>query len=499
MVDDHLVMILRRFRPDTLRDARALDAALRSVPESVPISDIHALTAAVYSGAADELVARVSSGQLPLFALDDVADRVARVSGMNSDQARRACAALGIAFGVLPDQVDERVRTSEGVRTGPPDPSVPESDNSATAPAMAMTAPAPGPQYGSGVPQVDQPSWDRWWGTTPPPVPPVAEQRPVGPRRFWLVVLGVLLVGGLVAATVLWIRRSPEPPPPLPLDVFSLEAVADRYGVLGTTLLAGATRCDGVDVVPGETERVRCQFDEFDLTLSTYETVATLRTARDVALDTDGSVRSARITEGVAAFVMEETRVGRSRVYWDSTQPRPVSAMASRDNMDLPDLVTWWDGRGFTALTRPEVALLPKDAFESDELRDFAKRFLSASGARCESETPGDGEQEEVFCTWDNGVATLFHLASDRDAFEYTRQAFLVDRVAVPGTFLRLPEGWFYREEPAVKQGEYSQYLSERDNSAVIYFDQDSTLCWALMNAPSSDLQRLGEFWTNGR
>lgn len=489
-VDDPLVMVLRRFAPDTLRDAGALDAALRSVPEPVAISDIHALAAAAYSGAVDELAARVSSGQPPSLALDGAADRVARVCGMSPDQARKACAALGIALGVLPDQIDGAFRTH------PPDPSVTGPDSPSTVPTTAMAA--PGPHYGSGAPQEGRPGWGGW-PVTPPVFPPVGDQGRAPRRRFWLIpvgVFGALLVGGLVAGAVL-LTREPAPVPP---DPFAVPSVAERYGALGSTLLAGVTRCSPTDAAAGETERVRCEFAEFDLILSTHETAATLQTARDVALNTDGSLRSARLNEDVAALAMEETTAERSRVYWDVTQPRPMSATVSRDNTDLPDLIAWWDARGFSALTRPEVPALPKDEFQSDDLQEFAKDFLGAPGVRCQTETPMDGKEESVACTWANGVVVFFFLASGRSALEETRQDFLfnVEQKAAPGSFFREPTGWSDQDKPAVKQGEYSQYLTADNGAAIIYFDQDSTLCWAFMYASSGDLQRLREFWANG-
>lgn len=427
-VGDPLVMILRRFGPETRRDAKALSAALRSVPEPVAISDIEALEAAVYSGAVDELAARISGGQPPDLALNGAADLASRAAGIGSEQARRACAALGVADGILPD-----------AGAAPPEP--PESDSGASgaAPAEGVTTlvaapsdpPAHGPQDGGGAGQAGQLRWDEWEPNPSPDLP----AHP--PRRRWVVpvaVLGVLLLlagGGVVVAFLV----RPGPPKQVPPDPFAVTAVADRYRALGATLLEGATRCSPTDAAAGEVERVRCEFAEYDLMLSTYQTAATQRTARDVALNTEGSRRSARTTEDVAAFAMEQKTDGSSRVYWDVTQPRPVSATVSRGNTDLPDLIGWWDGRGFTALKRPEATGLPDDAFKSDELKKLASDWLNAPGAVCTSGTQTFGQRELVTCYWDNDVVASFYLAPDRAAFEANRQYYLSDAGTVSGTF----------------------------------------------------------------
>lgn len=51
---------------------------------------------------------------------------------------------------------------------------------------------------------------------------------------------------------------------------------------------------------------------------------------------------------------------------------------------------------------------------------------------------------------------------------------------------------------PAVRQGEYAQYVLEKTRSANIYYDQESTFAWGVLWLPSGDQKVLRDFWLNG-
>ncbi|MGH3913158.1 MAG: Hsp70 family protein [Pseudonocardiaceae bacterium] len=141
----------------------------------------------------------------------------------------------------------------------------------------------------------------------------------------------------------------------------------------------------------------------------------------------------------------------------------------------------------------------PADAFQSDELRQFAGSLLDAPGASCapSAENERKGQREAVDCRWENGVQGRFYLAADRADLENVRGVFLSDTETVPGSFSREAGGWRNTQPgtPGVRQGEYSQYILAKDKLAYIYYDQESTLSWAELWLPSRDRQKLRDFW----
>lgn len=139
------------------------------------------------------------------------------------------------------------------------------------------------------------------------------------------------------------------------------------------------------------------------------------------------------------------------------------------------------------------------DAFPSDELRQFAGGLLNAPGASC-APSAEKGQRQAVDCHWDNGVRGRFFLAADRPGLDDVRNRSLNDTGTVPGSFLRDPAGWKMTQPgaPAVRQGEYAQYVLEKTRSANIYYDQESTLAWAVLWLPSGNQDELRDFWSKG-
>lgn len=144
----------------------------------------------------------------------------------------------------------------------------------------------------------------------------------------------------------------------------------------------------------------------------------------------------------------------------------------------------------------------PADAFRSSELRQFAGNLLAAPGAVCTpaAEQDRQGQREAVNCRWDNQVRGRFYLAPDRPGLDAVRNLFLNNSETVSGSFFRDPDGWRKAQsgEPDGRQGEYARYLLATDGSANIYYDQESTLCWAVLWLPSGDQQELRDFWLKG-
>lgn len=140
-----------------------------------------------------------------------------------------------------------------------------------------------------------------------------------------------------------------------------------------------------------------------------------------------------------------------------------------------------------------------EDAFQSDALQQFAAPLLAAPGASCApaSERDSKGQREAVDCRWDNGMRGRFYLAADRSGLDQVREVFLSSAGTVPDSFTRAAAGWNRAQPgaPGTRQGEYSQYVLANDNSANIYFDQESTLCWGVLWLPSGDQQTLRDFW----
>ncbi len=139
------------------------------------------------------------------------------------------------------------------------------------------------------------------------------------------------------------------------------------------------------------------------------------------------------------------------------------------------------------------------DAFTSDELRQFAGGLLDAPGATC-APSAEQGQRQAVDCHWDNGVRGRFFLSGDRQGLDDVRSRSLNDAGTVPGSFFRDPAGWKMAQPgaPAVRQGDYAQYVLEKTRSANIYYDQESTFAWGVLWLPSGDQKVLRDFWLNG-
>jgi hypothetical protein len=328
------------------------------------------------------------------------------------------------------------------------------------------------------------------WGD---PRPAVA-QAPVGAggrraRTATVLIAAALAVAAVAAGALLvpWHPADPQEP-----DRYAVEQVAKRYRALGAGLLSGALRCAPLAPTPGDQEVAQCTFGAWSVALTAYDTTDRLLDARRRAsTPATDSVRAAARTEGGAAFAMDETAGGTVTVYWDTTAPRPVSASVSTTDLSLPDLLGFYDDRGFAALTRPEP---PGAGFAHGRLWAFAAPFVEGRGTTCGPipvKKKFDDATEGVRCSYPNGVGVDFALLPGPELAQYYRGIFLAeDHLTTPGT-LRLgtwqPEGG--------PEGRTAEYVATNDHLPYLYFDRPDTFCFGLMFQKGFTQDQLKAFW----
>jgi hypothetical protein len=313
-------------------------------------------------------------------------------------------------------------------------------------------------------------------------------------RRITPVLVPVAVVAVILAAGVLLLL--PGPTGRAQPDRYDVEQVGQRYRALGATLLADALRCAPLTPAPGSQEAAQCAFGAWSMILTAYDDndhlVDARRRATAPAAD---SVRAAARTDDAAAFAMDETAAGTVTVYWDVTDPRPISATVSTTAVTLPELLAFFDERGFAALARPEQ---PGAAFVSGQLWAFAAPFVEGRGTTCGPIPPNktfDNAVEEVRCQYPSGVGVDFaQVVGPEEAATYRELFSQEDHLTTPGT-LRIGT-WTPTGGP---EGRTTEYIATSDRVSHLYFDRPDTFCFGLMYGPEGLTQdRLRAFWAGG-
>jgi hypothetical protein len=313
-------------------------------------------------------------------------------------------------------------------------------------------------------------------------------------RRAVLVGVALLLLGA--AGAVAWLVRPVDPPA---VDAFAVDQVAQRYRALGADLLAGAERCAPLAPQPGQTEHVGCTIatgrGPLGLELTTYDTSARLREARDRAMEAGpGSARSARADAGDGAFVMDEAASGGSRLYWDVEVPRPVSA-AVADSRPLGELVAFYDARRFAVVQRPEQ---PGAAFTDPRLWLLAHEVLRGhADAGCTEVPPAaeyPGAQLQVTCHLPDGIVADFGTVPDPAAFTRLRTALASPPGIVPGS--QWIGGWQGSDGRSDGQ-QLTYYALAEGNASRLYYDSREALGFGLLSSDGLTPEQLHAFWQN--
>ena len=205
-------------------------------------------------------------------------------------------------------------------------------------------------------------------------------------------------------------------------------------------------------------------------------------------------VRTARKVADGAAVVLQESRSGRSTVYWDTESPRPVSATVTADRTGLPALVPFFDARRFGALERPEV---PGAAFASGVLWAFAEQWVNGErSARCRSvpvETPAASKVTEmVKCPLSDGAMLTFARTADPPSLTNTRVEYANDGGKVPGSI----EVTVWNRNGGRTVGQLVRFVTSDDRSPGIYFDEESTRAYGVFfGRPGSSPDALLNRW----
>ncbi|MEU4157933.1 hypothetical protein [Actinoplanes sp. NPDC026670] len=493
----------------TLIDPVALRAALGAagVPRLAP-DETELLVTVSASGLVPRL--RSAAGTAEETTVAQATVRVVAAGGLSDVTVRRAVDAFVTALRGSP-----RLAPATMVETGPDvdatqDPVLPTGS-----PAAAAVAPAHAVL-----------SWDDATGVSRPVAPelPVTLSGPPAYRRTARNRLFAALVAGCVAAAAaaaviggLAVNRdSPQEPAPV-VDRFALSEVAQRYRALGAELLAGARDCVPLTPEVDEVERVRCEFADRTLVLVQYGSAARLRQARAETVDsTIEWVRFGQVLDQDAAFSMHEDRTGEATVYWDSVLPRPQSAVvtnaigseetegtgATVGRLSLPDLVDFYDGRRFGALTRPD---LDAPEFRSGVLADLAQNDLNEPGMQCRAEPGGPFQRaaEQVTCTFREGVVAWYVLVEDEDSFALYRKDIASSANAVRGS--HHTEAWNISTNH--KGGTFTYYRESTSNQSILYSEltyrdpsgsgpRQPTLALAVYRHPTMSPTQLKAWWT---
>jgi hypothetical protein len=419
---------------------------------------------------------------------------------------------------------DATVGVGTGVRTDPDASSGPDADRTQD-PVLDPASPA-----AAAVRQAHAVvSWDDGTAVSAPvtPMPRVAPSGPADRRAVGNRLVAALRDGrtavvalSLAAATaaaigVIALNRDGTPEPAPAVDRFGLSQVAQRYRELGAALLADARRCVPLAPQVGEVERVRCVFADRTLDLVEYGSAARLRLERARTVDsTIEWVRFGQVLDRDAAFSMHEDRTGAATVYWDSVLPRPQSAVVTNSTgpeategtgaiarLSLPELVDFYDGRRFGALTRPE---LEAAQFRSGVLADLAQNDLNERDLQCRADPGGPFRRaaEQVTCTFREGVTAWYVLVEDADSFAGYRKDIASSANAVPGS--HRSEAWEVSTDH--KGGTLTFYEESTTSQAVLYSElvyrdpagqgpRQPTLALALYRHPTMSPAELKAWW----
>ncbi|WP_214406050.1 hypothetical protein, partial [Pseudonocardia lacus] len=279
---------------------------------------------------------------------------------------------------------------------------------------------------------------------------------------------------------------------------FAVDQVAQRYRALGADLLLGARRCVALAPTPGQTEHLACDVETgagaLTLELVSFDTVARLREQRAAAMPAAAdSVRSARATGPGAAFVMDETAAGASRVYWDVESPRPVSATVAADR-PLAELVAFHDARRAGAVQRPEQ---PGAAFAVPAMWQLATAVVRDPDAvDCAAVAPSPeypGTVEQVTCRFPDGMVADFGLAADAASFNRLRVALASPPGIVPGS--QWIGAWEGPDVGDAVPGQLSYYTLADGGASRLYYDRRDWLSFGFLRGEGFTTERLYRFW----
>ena len=201
------------------------------------------------------------------------------------------------------------------------------------------------------------------WAVPPPPpgqqpgYPPPPANRSNKTLFIVLGVVGALVVGAFatVAGVIAVGMGGDDPTTAAPISTSSssssssststgpdtsLEAIEERYAVLGANLLDDTRGCEPSATANGEHEHVRCAFSIGDLHLVTYTDAAGAAAARSQAIQQAGVVNLT--STNPAAGYVQSTKGSTTTIYWDGAGPPAVSATLTTQ-APKAEATAWWD------------------------------------------------------------------------------------------------------------------------------------------------------------
>jgi hypothetical protein len=435
-----------------LDDPVALRAALRGLASD---DEVSLLVTVVESGAVETLRRALRRGTASA-AIDAAVRAVLAHTPLDESEARRACTAFAAALDGPPAGTETGVGgPTRGAGTG----------------ASHVES--------GGLADTQDPVPLSWDG---PGARPAATVPLASPRRrrtpVWIALGGLVLLAGLSAFLLL--RPVPTPPP----DRFAVDQVGQRYRALGATLLDGALRCAPVPTSPGERERVDCSFGSWSVVLAEYDSSGRLADHRAQATADDPNAARQAVAPG---WGLKET-TAQATAYWEAEAPRPMSATITTDDLSLPALAAFVDGRG-TPTPRPAV---PGPEFDDAALWTLARPFVARTAATCDGQTPDEaigGSVESVKCRYPDGVTAEFVLRPSTDDVLLFRANYAGPDGARPGS-TRLGA---WADGPV--RGQLVEYVGADDGVPYLYWDQPDLQAFGLMYAPGRSQDELKSFW----
>lgn len=509
---------------DTLRGA--LDDFLDE--ESADTGQINLLVDAVRLGGVARLINMLDGGADPTLAIEESGRYLAKQRGTEDlGGSRWACAAVGFALGRVGDAhvQQTRSRPNPSVVVPPPDlnkgpgqptggtggvpgdrsgisqqpppsfPQQPQPQQPPQFPQQPAQFPQPQPQQPAfsnnpGFPPrtPEQPTWT-------PAQPPRDPGRGNGTKIAAAIAAVVVLLGLIGGGTYLLTKgddgkdkkTTDSTSAPTSQDVTSgppvletdLESVAERYSSLGSNLTADMTECTAETPQTGQTELVRCSYDQGSIVLTTYSAITDLRAARNGTISYEKGTRLSE-NQPSGIFFSHQIEGGDATLYWDDTSALQSGLIEANSGVDIADVDTL-----FKTL---KAAVQYPEKPEDSQLKAFADEFSMVKCYRIQ--TLDAGEREEAKCSGKRAGPAIFYLVKSKSLLEMRN--YRRGQIDLSDSNNGTDSTWQFGE--GAIEGRYARYV-DSDGNAYIYWDQEKCRCYLIGVRTDGNLDALTKWW----
>ncbi|MCL2543939.1 MAG: hypothetical protein FWE71_15955 [Nocardioidaceae bacterium] len=492
--------------PGILGDATGFRGVLDDVLDEGAAStgDINLLVDAVRFDVLTPLTQMIDGGADPGRAVEEAGARLARERGGDDHTSGAwAAAVLGYAVGRVPEAIVARYRSHR-----PPSSFAPPA-----AGQQPLQSPVQRPLQSPIAPPVPPAPPAGWPGMAPPPPPAPASSNPspyaapAGPPAYasptggtrrrshkgiWIgaAVALVLVVGGGIGAAVALSGGSGPRHKDSGSDT-SASALDSRYSGLGSSIAAGTSDCASGHRASGESEQVVCKVAGGRLTLTTYDSLSALKSARQARLDR----RAGSITDnaGDSVYYSFDPHYGQHKsdpalIYWDAESGLQSATLQGAQGTPLTTVSSDFDKTGSTssAPTGPMNATLQK----------FIGHFVNPSTCKPHA-LYDEGASEEVICSAkmaDGTKVGVFFGRYPHHSGMFQQRAYYSKQYAAASKTGKGGHWKFGHQLDFYPGGAYYTYVS--GGAAITYWDwnESSCNCWAFAVGPNST-SKMDAWW----